>query len=84
MMCNTFSYTEKIISDQSWGYPFMVGIESSDSLFIYPSIYLFNKYLLNIFYGPGTVLGPYVNETCYWKVSRNSNWWYGGKKTLNK
>lgn len=42
---------------------FMVGIESSDSLFIYPSVYLFNKYLLNIFYGPGTVLGPYVNET---------------------
>lgn len=63
MMWNTFSYTEKIISDQSWGYPFMVGIESSDSLFIYPSVYLFNKYLLNIFYGPGTVLGPYVNET---------------------
>ena len=41
----------------------MVEIESSDSLFIYPSIYLFNKYLLNVLYGSGTVLGPYVNET---------------------
>ena len=36
----------------------MVGVESSNSLFIYPSIHLFNKYLLSIFYGPGTVLGP--------------------------
>ena len=32
-------------------------------LIIHLSINLFNKYLLNVFYGPGTVLGPYVNET---------------------